>query len=159
MELTSNLNESRSSNQPSARPRGAQLPGRRPQQHAYPQRSPRDLPADHQQVVEEEEVNFLEEFLGPQGAGGLGARHLLQLALLQQPAGVGDDGHRLGGRGGVRTAVPRRCSPRLPRALAGVMSSRHSGHVRGALGPGRTQRWWGKGGILDKGGRAGCVCV
>lgn len=62
-------------------------------------RSPRDLPADHQQVVEEEEVNLLEELLGAQGSGRLGARHLLQLALLQQPAGVGDDGHRLGGRG------------------------------------------------------------
>lgn len=50
--------------------------------------SPRDLPADHQQVVEEEEVNFSEELLGPQGAGGLGAGHLLQLTLLQQPPGV-----------------------------------------------------------------------
>jgi hypothetical protein len=50
--------------------------------------SPRDLPADHQQVIEEEEVNFSEELLGPQGAGGLGAGHLLQLTLLQQPPGV-----------------------------------------------------------------------
>lgn len=50
--------------------------------------SPRDLPADDQQVVEEKEVNLSEELLGPQGAGGLGAGHLLQLSLLQQPPGV-----------------------------------------------------------------------
>lgn len=50
--------------------------------------SPRNLPADHQQVIEEEEVNFSEELLGPQSAGGLGTRHLLQLTLLQQPPGV-----------------------------------------------------------------------
>lgn len=76
--------------------------------------SPGYLPADHQQVVEEEEVNFPEEFLGPQGSGCFGARHLLQLTLLQQPAGVGDDGHRLGGQGhGIRMAVPLQLPPSL----------------------------------------------
>lgn len=59
--------------------------------------SPWDLSADDQQVVEEKEVYFLEELLGPQGAGGLGARHLLQLPLLQQPARMRDDGHGLWG--------------------------------------------------------------
>lgn len=62
--------------------------------------SPWDLTADDQQVVEEEKVNLLEELLGAQRPRRLGARHLLQLPLLQQPARVRNDGHRLRASGG-----------------------------------------------------------
>ena len=60
--------------------------------------SPRDLPADDQQIIEKEQVDFSEEFLGAKRPRCLRAVHLLQLPLLQQPAGVRDDGHRLGAR-------------------------------------------------------------
>lgn len=44
--------------------------------------SPRNLPAEYQQVVEKEQVDFSKEFLGAERARCLWAIHLLQLPLL-----------------------------------------------------------------------------
>lgn len=44
--------------------------------------SPRNLPTEYEQIVEQEQVDFSEEFLGTESARCFGAIHLLQLPLL-----------------------------------------------------------------------------
>lgn len=90
---------------------------------------PRNLPTNYQQIIEKEQVDFSEEFLGAKCSRCLWTIHLLQFPLFQQPAGVRDDGHRLE----VRKSWSRLEEQQKPLGLCG-QDVKATGDAEGRVG-------------------------